>query len=80
MLLESRGGCRGGCRAGWFVLGLLVLLLAEYNWFLCVDVGVKQRGVQGGVGHNFDRAPWPVWVLCGCVGQEVEEENEVWLR
>jgi len=78
VLFESRGGGR----AGWFVglLPVVVLLLAEYNWLLCVDVGVKQRGVQGGVGHNFDGASWPVWVLCGCVGQEVEEENEVWLH
>jgi len=78
VLFESRGGGR----AGWFVglLPVVVLLLAEYNWLLCVDVGVKQRGVQGGVGHNFDGASWPVWVLCGCVAQEVEEENEVWLH
>jgi hypothetical protein len=78
VLFESRGGGR----AGWFVglLPVVVLLLAEYNWLLSVDVGVKQRGVQGGVGHNVDGASWPVWVLCGCVGQEVEEENEVWLH
>jgi len=78
VLFESRGGGR----AGWFVglLPVVVLLLAEYNWLLCVDVGVKQRGVQGGVGHNVDGASWPVWVLCGCVAQEVEEENEVWLH
>ena len=78
VLFESRGGGR----AGWFVglLPVVVLLLAEYNWLLCVDVGVKQRGVQGGVGHNFDGASWPVWVLCGCVAQEVEKENEVWLH